>query len=546
MPYPVKHLIERRPLPVSVKREEPITKALGLMIKHDFSQLPVVDSDNHPLGMISYESILRAVSNFRTQLNDLHVRDVMVVIPKTDLFDLEEDLFGLLKQLKLTNAVLIVDQQKTLVGIVTSYDSTEYFQNRAENLMRIEDIEDAVKNFVLLAFTRVDGTSDDRQLEEAIWHVTPKGETENKQPKTFDDLTLGQYVSMLTSKKIWSFFEPIFRMPRPSIVALLDDVRNTRNDLAHFREEITIEQSDQLRFCAEWFARCWEEYQHSKVTTQPVNVTKVDVENQEALEIETKDKVKVQEVIQIIAEETHPRESKYAALADWLQSQPGRVDMVELSFEEIESIIGGALPVSAYEHRAWWSNDSTGHPHARMWLDTGWRSSSLNMTDRKVTFVRIRERQQAYIIFFSKLLAQLREKAGFAIRETSLGGSSWVGCYAVAVNSSNVGQFGFSFIRNTGFRIELYIDTGKKESNKQVFDQIRKQETDLEAKIGPITWERIDDKRASRIAIYHSGAITDNEDQLETLRKWAVEKMIVFISVIEPIARQAFEEVLKS
>jgi hypothetical protein len=168
------------------------------------------------------------------------------------------------------------------------------------------------------------------------------------------------------------------------------------------------------------------------------------------------------------------------------------------------------------------------------------------MTDRRVNFVRIRERQQAYIDFFSKLLAQLRERAAFAVREVSPGGSSWVGCYAVNVNGSHVGQFGYSFIRSNGFRVELYIDTGDKESNKQVFDHIRSQEADLEEKIGQIAWERIDNKRASRIAVYHSGAITDNEHQLQGLRKWAVEKMIVFISNIEPVALRAFEEVLKS
>ena len=45
--------------------------------------------------------------------------------------------------------------------------------------------------------------------------------------------------------------------------------------------------------------------------------------------------------------------------------------------------------------------------------------------------------------------------------------------------------------------------------------------------------ERIDDKRASRIALYRAGAITDSEEDLAKLRKWAVDAMIRFQKVME-------------
>jgi CBS domain-containing protein len=550
MPYPVKHLIEGRPVPVTVRRDESIAKAWNLMVKHDFSQLPVVDSGNRPLGMVTHERILRAISNFRAQLGDLHVRDVMVDIPKTDLFDLEEDLFGLLKQLKLTNAVLIVDQQNILVGIVTSYDATEYFQNRAENLMRVEDIEAAVKDFILLAYTRDDGSRDEEQLAQAILHLTPRGEAENKQAKTFDDLTLGQYVFMLTSKKTWNFFEPLFKIARISILGLLEDIRNTRNELAHFRKEITVEQTDQLRFCAEWLARCWEEYQLSKAFSQaarlPLGVMDPKAELYQVTEESKRvDPAKLQEEVEVIAEETHPRESRYAALADWLQSQPGGKDEARLTFEEIEQIIGGSLPASAYEHRAWWANDSQGHPHSQLWLEVGWRTNYLNRTESAVTFVRIREREKAYIEFFSKLLAELREKANFQVKQRAPDGSNWVVCQAITLPGV-VAQFNYSFARGKHFRVELYIDTTDKETTKQVFDNLYAQRAALESVLGELSWERIDDKRASRIALYHPGHITDDEEHLKAVREWAVEKMIALYNTLEPVASKELKEVLQS
>ena len=541
MPYSVKHLIEGRALPVTLQRDDTMAKAWSLMVKYDFSQLPVVDAHNHPVGMVTSERILRAVNNFRAQLSELQARDVMVEISKADLFDLEEDLFTLLKQLKLTSAVLIVDKQNTVIGIVTSYDATEYFQNRAENLMRVEDIEVMVRDFVLSAYTLADGSRDEENLAQAVLKVAP-------QQKDFDKLSLYQYISMLTSEIKWSFFEPIFKKSRASVEGLLNDVRNTRNELAHFRKEITIAQTDQLRFCAEWLARCWEEYQDSKtakVTTQPGNVGESQAQHPSVLDIKAEEKLSVQDTVQVIAEESRPMESKYVALADWLQSQPGGTDEVRLTFEEIEQLIGGSLPLSAYEHRAWWANDSIGHPHSQLWLEAGWRTNYLNRTEKVVTFVRIRELEKAYIEFFSKLLAELREKANFPIKQVSSDGSNWVVCQTINARGLIVGQFNYSFARGRRFRVELYIDTSARETTKQVFDNLFAQREIIEGPLGELSWERIDGKRASRIAYYYNAHITDEEDQLKSLRDWAVEKMIALYTVLEPIASKVFKEVLK-
>lgn len=538
MPYPVKHLIEGRAMPITIQRDDAIAKAWSLMVKNDFSQLPVVSADNHPLGMVTAERILRAVNNFRAELSELRARDVMIEISKADLFDPEEDLFALLKQLKLTSAVLIVDKQNTLIGVVTSYDATEYFQNRAESLMRVEDIEVMVRDFVLSAYTLADGNRDEEKLTQAIQEVTPK--------KTFDQLSLHQYISMLTSEQKWTFYEPIFRMSRDSLFGLLNDVRITRNELAHFRKEISIDQTDQLRFCAEWLARCWEEYQDAKVAKTVDQGTNVSHPSTVEVKAEDTGQVQIQDTVDVIAEESRPRESKYAALTDWLQSLPRGNDEIRLSFEDVEQIIGGSLPDSAYEHRAWWANDSQGHPHSQLWLDAGWRTNYLNRTEQVVTFVRIRELEKAYIEFFSKLLAELREKANFPVKQVSSDGTNWVVCQTITAPGLVVGQFNCSFARGKRFRVELYLDTSDQETTKQVFDNLYAQKSAIESILGELSWERIDDKRASRIALYHAGHVTDDGDQLKTLREWAVERMIAFYTTLEPIASKVFKEVLKS
>jgi hypothetical protein len=77
---------------------------------------------------------------------------------------------------------------------------------------------------------------------------------------------------------------------------------------------------------------------------------------------------------------------KYEALPQFL----ARMDQAfrRMGFGEIEKILGFKLPKSAYEHEAWWSNNATGHSHARAWLKFGWRTEAVDLAARKVTFRR--------------------------------------------------------------------------------------------------------------------------------------------------------------
>lgn len=78
--------------------------------------------------------------------------------------------------------------------------------------------------------------------------------------------------------------------------------------------------------------------------------------------------------------------SKYEPLPQFLSSGTGSTR--RMSFEQIERILGFQLPKSAYEHEAWWSNNATGHSHARAWLAAGWRTQNVDLEGRKVTFHR--------------------------------------------------------------------------------------------------------------------------------------------------------------
>jgi hypothetical protein len=59
------------------------------------------------------------------------------------------------------------------------------------------------------------------------------------------------------------------------------------------------------------------------------------------------------------------------------------------TFSEIEIILGSLLPQSAYQYPAWWSNQAgEGHSQSRAWQDAGWRTTNLDIANRRVTFLR--------------------------------------------------------------------------------------------------------------------------------------------------------------
>ena len=80
MPYTVQQLIEGHQVPVKVAPDEKAPRALELMIENDFSQLPVVDENDKPLGIVTSDSILRALNNFGIALTELQVSHAIVKV----------------------------------------------------------------------------------------------------------------------------------------------------------------------------------------------------------------------------------------------------------------------------------------------------------------------------------------------------------------------------------------------------------------------------------------------------------------------------------
>lgn len=112
--------------------------------------------------------------------------------------------------------------------------------------------------------------------------------------------------------------------------------------------------------------------------------------------------------------------SKYEPLFNFLR----RSDRTEhiMPFQEIEAILGEALPASAYRSRAWWSNRSKGALQAASWMGAGYLVEGIDLQQRTITFrkppatYRV-ERSGDTVLWTGELVRALRRHMGLSQTE---------------------------------------------------------------------------------------------------------------------------------
>ena len=84
-----------------------------------------------------------------------------------------------------------------------------------------------------------------------------------------------------------------------------------------------------------------------------------------------------------------PEFKKYLPLEEWFRKQPHTPEKIELTFDQVEAILGNPLPTSATKLSTWWTNI---HPkiqsHRTAWLNNGWMVTEFDLQAKRVKFVR--------------------------------------------------------------------------------------------------------------------------------------------------------------
>ncbi|WP_420642163.1 DUF4268 domain-containing protein [Candidatus Leptofilum sp.] len=529
MSYEATDLIVNKPAPQYILPQESLLTAITNLLDHDERFLPVVKDEacKVPIGLLTGDSVANALRNFGDGVELMRVIDVA---EKIALYREDAEVAEFFEDIQRSGAVAVVDQEDCLINLITVNDTSDYFHALAYDMILLEDIEKSLRDHIEAAYTDPDtGDVNYSQLSSAIHQVLGR-------EKPYNHLTLSESTRLFCHPRTWSNYgKKHFSVSPKALANLLDIVRQIRNPWAHFRANPTPAQRKQLKFAQLWFKRNDPVYPEGTFDTAK---EVLPIESTETLEKIPENDIK-------IIDEVDEKDSKYAKLAIFLNIQPEDTQQLKLSFDDIEEILGFALPKSAREHRAWWSNDSVGHSWSKEWLDVDWRVASVNMTNEVVRFARIKERQKAYIDFYSVLINELGQKPGFDHLQNMPDGVNWYWTKGISVKGKGLASFTFSFGRGSIFRVELYIDSGDQTLNKQIYDGLAAQKAEIEAEVScELTWQRLDHRRASRIAQIFDGHITDSEDELENLRQKAIPAMMNYVQVLQPRVEAVAKELV--
>lgn len=200
--------------PVFVKPDATVAEAITLMLRHDYSQLPVMQSSRELKGLFSWKALGSRLAMGRSSTR---VVDFMETAKEMSS---DGSLFDAVQIIAEHDCVLVRAGDKTICGIVTAYDISEQFRQLAESFLLLGDIENHIRYLIGKAFTLT-------ELEEA------KDPSEQDRSITdVSDMTFGEYVRLLQNEGNWAKLN--MRIDRKTFTGWLEKIRDIRNDVMHF------------------------------------------------------------------------------------------------------------------------------------------------------------------------------------------------------------------------------------------------------------------------------------------------------------------------
>jgi hypothetical protein len=129
-------------------------------------------------------------------------------------------------------------------------------------------------------------------------------------------------------------------------------------------------------------------------------------------------------------------------------------------------------------------------------------------------------------------------RPGFRIPK--FGYENWVGFAA--------GPFGFydvAFTANGAVRAGVYLDMQERTATKRLFDDLFSERLAVETAVGRIlSWERLDDRRASRIVDYREVRDLDNLQDRRALADWAADTVVKLMEALDDRLRSTAQVLL--
>lgn len=203
--------------PTVVDNSAPLQKAVTMMMLNNYSQLPVMNGPRTIVGYISWETIGEAICRGETSkmVKDYKRETVRVLKRDTPLLQAIHEVYR-------NEFIVVVSQDGSPCGIVTTADISSQFLNWTEPFVMLEQIENLVRHIL-----------DGKILKEELERVCRE---DGRKPESIDDLTFGEYIALIDNPKQWERIG-LHSVDRQLFVQALHAVREIRNNIMHFDPE---------------------------------------------------------------------------------------------------------------------------------------------------------------------------------------------------------------------------------------------------------------------------------------------------------------------
>lgn len=213
--FRVSRLLAANQRPTRVQPTCSLVEAVTIMMRHDFSQLPVMTTDREVKGVVTWASIATHLQV--TSKKPLTVQECMKAHVEVSA---SESLFRVIDQIVEHSYVLVRGSDKTITGIVTATDLSLQFRQLSEPFLLLGEIENHLRSLI-----------DGRFTAEELQGAKNPGD-EDRAIESVADLTLGETIRLLESEENWRKIG--VPLDRSVVIRDLNRVRIVRNDVMHF------------------------------------------------------------------------------------------------------------------------------------------------------------------------------------------------------------------------------------------------------------------------------------------------------------------------
>jgi predicted transcriptional regulator len=233
---------------LSISPNTVVVDALEIMRQKHYSQLPVV-AGNKVLGVFSYRSFAENFKKISSGKDkpDLDQLRMIDFIEKAHFVQVSDDIEEILTRLN-ENDYLLVGQMERLLGLITTSDLARYFYQYASIVMLFSEIELTLRKIIQACI-------DDQKIHEFA-SLTLRGiYSEEKLPKSVDDMTLSDYAQLIGDGRCYPHFGKVFgqgEWQRKRTRSRLEEIRELRNDAFHFRREMNTQDIENLLGYRDW------------------------------------------------------------------------------------------------------------------------------------------------------------------------------------------------------------------------------------------------------------------------------------------------------